>query len=100
MKRITLTRAERAIENALLKGEYVSVSKAEFNEVAQAVTRRREKVVTRTARSCAICGKSLTISIGPDRIYRGGYYFGTVPVKKKTVEYWECRSCYRGWVKK
>lgn len=97
---MALTRAEREIEGALLKGEYVSVSKAEFNEVAQAVTRQRKKVITQMTRSCAICGKCLTISIGPDRIYRGGYYFGTVPVKKKTVEYWECRSCYRGWVKK
>ena len=45
MRRIKLTRAEREIENALLKGEYVSVSKAEFDEVAQAIAHRRKDAV-------------------------------------------------------
>ena len=100
MRRVTLTRAERKIEVALLKGEYVNVSTTESSQVAKAIARRRKNIVAQTTRTCAICGKPLTISIGPDRIYRGGYYFGTVPVKKKNVEYWECRNCYRGWVKK
>ncbi len=45
---------------------------------------------------CAVCAKHLTVSIGPDRIYRGGYYFGTVPIegREKPVEYWECPDCY------
>ena len=45
MRRIKLTREERAIEDALLRGEYVSVSKKEFNEIAQALARRRKDAV-------------------------------------------------------
>ena len=45
MRRIKLTRAEQEIEDALLKGEYVSVSKAEFNDVAQAIAHRRKDAV-------------------------------------------------------
>lgn len=45
MKRIKLTRNERAIEDALLKGEYVSVGKAEFEDVAQAVAHRKKDAV-------------------------------------------------------
>ncbi len=45
MKQIKLTRQEREIENALLRGEYVKGSKAEFEEIAQAIARRRKDTV-------------------------------------------------------
>ena len=45
MRRIKLTREERAIEDALLRGEYVSVSKEEFKEIADALARRRKDAV-------------------------------------------------------
>lgn len=45
MRRIKLTRAEKAIEDALLKGEYVDVSKSEFDEVAASIARRRKDAV-------------------------------------------------------
>ena len=45
MRRIKLTRAERAIEEALLRGEYQDVSKAEFDEIAAALARRRKDAV-------------------------------------------------------
>lgn len=45
MRTIKLTRQERAIEDALMKGEYVSVSKEEFNEIAQAVAARKKDAV-------------------------------------------------------
>lgn len=45
MKRIKLTRQERQIEDALLNDEYVNVSKAEFNRIAEAITARRKDTV-------------------------------------------------------
>ena len=45
MRRMKLTREERATEDALLRGEYVRVSKKEFHEVAQMLARRRKDAV-------------------------------------------------------
>lgn len=45
MRTIKLTQQERAIENALMKGEYVSVSKEEFNEMALAIAARKKDAV-------------------------------------------------------
>ena len=45
MRRMKLTREEQATEDALLRGEYVSVSKKEFNEIAQMLARRRKDAV-------------------------------------------------------
>ncbi len=42
-----LTKSEKAIEDALLRGEYVNVSKAEFNEIAEAIARRRKDAAIR-----------------------------------------------------
>jgi predicted DNA binding CopG/RHH family protein len=45
MKSMKLSRAERAIESALLRGEYRPVSKAEFDRIAQALARRKKDAV-------------------------------------------------------
>ena len=45
MKRVKLTRQEREMEQALLKGEYVDVGKVDFEGVAQAVAHRRKDAV-------------------------------------------------------
>ena len=45
MKRIKLTRREREIEQALLKGDYVDVGKLDLAQVAQAVAHRRKDAV-------------------------------------------------------
>ncbi len=45
MRAIRLTKQERDIEVALLKGEYVDVSKKEFNEIAQALALRKKDAV-------------------------------------------------------
>ena len=45
MRRIKLTKGEREIEEALLRGEYVSVPKAKFEEIAQALAARRKNAV-------------------------------------------------------
>ena len=42
MKRIKLTKEEREIESAVLRGEYVPVSKAKFEEIRKALTRWRK----------------------------------------------------------
>ncbi len=45
MRRVSLTRGEQAIENALLRGEYVDVSKSAFAQVAEAIAHRRKDAV-------------------------------------------------------
>ena len=40
-----LTKEERAIEKAIARGEYVRVSQAEFEEVAQTIARRRKEAI-------------------------------------------------------
>lgn len=45
MKKIRLTREERAIEKALIQGKYVPVSPARFEEIGRALARRRKDAV-------------------------------------------------------
>ena len=45
MRRTQLRRGEQAIEQALLRGEYVDVGKSEFEAVAEAVAHRRKDAV-------------------------------------------------------
>ncbi len=45
MRQIRLTRQEKAIENALIRGEYRNVPKSEFEAIAQAVVHRRKDAV-------------------------------------------------------
>ncbi len=45
MRAIKLTKQEKAIEDALVRGEYVSVSKKEFQEIKQALDQRKKNAV-------------------------------------------------------
>ena len=45
MKRTKLTKKERQIEDALVRGEYMNVSKVEFNHIAQAIGARKKDAV-------------------------------------------------------
>ena len=45
MRRIKLSRGEGAIEQALVRGEYVNVGKSEFDAIAEAVAHRRKDAV-------------------------------------------------------
>ena len=45
INRIKLTRQEREIEEAMLRGEYVKGSKAQFDEIAQALAHRKKNAV-------------------------------------------------------
>ena len=48
MKRIKLTREEKAIEDALLRGEYVDVSPAKFKGMAEALESFKRKTKAKT----------------------------------------------------
>ena len=45
MRRTTLSREERTIEQTLLQGAYKNVSASTFDEVAQAIARRKKDAV-------------------------------------------------------
>ena len=45
MRQIKLNKKEKEIENALVKGEYVSVKKSEYDEIALALAARRKDAV-------------------------------------------------------
>ena len=45
MKKVRLTKEERAIEGALGRGEYFPGSPAEFERIAQAIARRKKDAV-------------------------------------------------------
>jgi len=45
MRRIKLSRQEKAIEDAALRGEYVNVSKEKFDEIARMLAARKKDTV-------------------------------------------------------
>ena len=45
MKKIRLTKQEKAIENKIVKGEYIPASKAEINKIVRAIARRKKDTV-------------------------------------------------------
>lgn len=45
MRQVKLSRGERDIEQALIRGEYVDVGKSEFEAIAEAVAHRRKDAV-------------------------------------------------------
>lgn len=45
MRKIKLTRQERAIEESLLKGEYLNLEKEKIDEIAQAIAASRRDAV-------------------------------------------------------
>ena len=45
MRQVKLTRQEKAIEEALVKGEYVDVNRQQFAQIAQAIKARKKDSV-------------------------------------------------------
>ena len=45
MRQVKLTKKEKEIEDALIKGEYKSVSKKEFEEIANSLAARKKDAV-------------------------------------------------------
>jgi len=45
MKKITLSRSEKAIERAVLRGEYRRAPQEEFDRIAEAIARRKKDAV-------------------------------------------------------
>jgi len=46
--------------------------------------------------SCSICGKKMRVVVRPDRTIRGGYYFGKIPLYRKS----EMKKMMRSGVRK
>ncbi|MFC1576840.1 antitoxin [Candidatus Omnitrophota bacterium] len=45
MRKINLTRQEKAVEDSLLKGEYINVEKSDFVAIAKAIAARKKDAV-------------------------------------------------------
>ena len=45
MRKIKLTKNEKAIEDALLNGEYFNIDKSEFKSIAQSISARKKDAV-------------------------------------------------------
>ena len=45
MRTIKMTPEEKKIENALIRGEYIDVSKRELQEISKAISRRKKDAV-------------------------------------------------------
>ena len=45
MRKVNLTRQEKAIEDSLLKGEYANVGKSDFMAIAEAIAARKKDAV-------------------------------------------------------
>jgi predicted DNA binding CopG/RHH family protein len=45
MRKLKLAKSEKAIENALIRGEFKPVSNAELSEIANAIERRKKDAV-------------------------------------------------------
>lgn len=45
MRRLKLTRQEKVIEDALIKGEYVDMPKSEFKLIVDAITARKKDAI-------------------------------------------------------
>lgn len=44
---------------------------------------RRKQIKERLDKSCSICGKKMKVVLYDDKSYRGGHYFGKVPLHTK-----------------
>jgi len=45
MRKIKLTRQEKAVEDSLLKGEYTNVGKSDFEAIAESIAARKKDAV-------------------------------------------------------
>ena len=45
MRKINLTRQEKAVEDSLLKGEYLNVGKSDFEAIAEVIAARKKDAV-------------------------------------------------------
>jgi sucrose-6-phosphate hydrolase SacC (GH32 family) len=59
-----------------------------------------KEISKKLAKKCVICGKQIKVILYKNKSYRNGHYFGKIPSKSETCEYWECPKCYWGAHKK
>ena len=48
------------------------------------MTPKTREIKERLKKSCSICGKKMKVFVYKDRAYRGGHYFGKIPLHTKT----------------
>lgn len=55
----------------------------------------KKTIAKKLKRLCDICGRTILVALYTDRTYRGGHYFGKIPLDNgKPAEYWERPKCY------
>jgi len=47
------------------------------------MTKLKKEIIKRLEKICAICGRKIKVILYQDRSYRGGHYFGKVPLYTK-----------------
>jgi hypothetical protein len=56
-----------------------------------------KKIKKEMNKSCVVCGKKINVVLYTDSTYKGGHYFGRIPIPgNNKAEYWECEKCYVG----
>lgn len=43
----------------------------------------KKEIIKRLGKTCAVCGKKIKVILYKDKSYRGGYYFGKIPLYTK-----------------
>lgn len=57
----------------------------------------KKQIKKRLEKSCAICGKDIKVIIYTDKSYRGGHYFGKIPLVSKEETAKALRAGTRTW---
>jgi len=47
------------------------------------MARVKKEIIKRLEKTCACCGKKIKVILYKDRSYRGGHYFGKIPLHRK-----------------
>ena len=47
------------------------------------MARGKKEIIKRLNRTCAVCGRKIKVIVYKDRTYRGGHYFGKIPLYTK-----------------
>jgi hypothetical protein len=56
----------------------------------------KEKTAKQITPSCSVCGKKMRVTVKPNGTTSGGYYFGKIPLYRKS----ELKKMYSGGVRK
>jgi len=45
--------------------------------------KNKKEIIKRLNKTCAVCGRKIKVIFYKDRTYRGGHYFGKIPLFSK-----------------